>query len=66
MTRVEPAGSPTRFADGKTEKASTNESAKVMASPGASSGRVMCRKRLQAPAPSVAAARSSVGSMPEM
>ena len=41
MTRVLPAGSPTRLAEGKTEKASTNDSENVMASPGASSGIVM-------------------------
>src|SRR5947209_5806625 len=65
MTRVEPAGSPTRTADGKTLKASTKVRQNVVARPGASSGRVMRVNRDHHPAPSVAAARSRVGSMPD-
>jgi hypothetical protein len=58
---VEPDGCPTRAADGKTENASTN----VVARPGASSGTVACQNRCRGPAPSVAAARSRLGSIPD-
>ena len=39
MTRVGPAGAPSSTADGKTEKAWTKQRQKVIASPGARSGR---------------------------
>ena len=58
---MEHDGCPTRAADGKTENASTN----VVARPGASSGTVTCQNRCRGPAPSVAAARSRLGSIPD-
>lgn len=65
MTRVSFAGSPTSWADGNTENAITNERQKVIARPGASRGSVIRRKRWLQLAPSVAAAFSKEGSMPE-
>src|SRR5437763_4963527 len=65
MTRVVLVGLPTRYADGNTEKASTNVRQNVMARPGASSGKVIRQNRLAGPAPSVAAADSRAGSMPD-
>src|SRR2546430_11879314 len=65
ITRVSPCGSPTRYADGNTENASTNVRQNVIASPGANSGNVIRQNRCLQSAPSVAAACSSVGSIPD-
>jgi len=53
-------------ADGKTLNAMTNARLNVVARPGASRGRVMRMKRCQLEAPMVDAARSNVGSIPEV
>ena len=66
MTRVVPAGSPTRIADGKTLKASTKVRQNVVARPGASSGRVIRRNRCHQPAPERRRGPlPGVGSMPD-
>src|SRR5215468_469955 len=48
MTRVAPAGDPSRTADGNTEKVCTKDRHRLMASPCARSGRMMCQKRARA------------------
>ena len=65
MTRVAPAGSPTKTAEGNTANVATNESAAAMATPGIMSGSVILEKRCQAPAPSMRPALSKFGSIPE-
>ena len=64
--RVGPAGAPSSTADGNTENSWTKDRQKVIARPGASRGSSTRVKRFQGPAPSVAAAFSSAGSMPLM
>jgi hypothetical protein len=64
MTRVGPAGAPSRIADGNTEKACTNDRHSVNARPGSSSGNKMVQNRRRGPAPRVAAAFSSPRSIP--
>src|SRR5437763_9224209 len=65
MTRVVLVGLPTRYADGNTENASTKVRQKVMARPGASSGKVICQNRRRGLAPRVDAAASRLGSIPD-
>ena len=65
MTLVEPMASPTSRAEGKTLKASTNVRMEVVASPGASRGRITRRKRCDQFAPIVLAAASIDGSIPD-
>ena len=64
MTRVGPAGAPSRIAEGNTEKACTKDRQSVIAKPGSSNGNKMVQNRRRGPAPSVAAAFSSAGSIP--
>ena len=51
ITRVGPAGAPSKTAEGKTEKACTKDKQMVMASPGINKGKKIWRKRDVARAP---------------
>ncbi|GAB3914526.1 hypothetical protein GCM10029964_126160 [Kibdelosporangium lantanae] len=65
ITRDDPDGSPRRTADGNTENAITKFRHNVTAAPGSNSGNTTYLNRCPRDAPSVAAACSSEGSIPD-